>query len=418
MFGFFSRKPKKTSGQPATPSAGQSEVHLPLPIVVRRSAVEAAMDEPFELVFAVEMFIQTMTSEGVYHYSEISPKAMQVYHADLYSAEVKNGGHSQFIHNAGQEIDAIIASARAGLASMGAKEQLATLEKMSVWVAEHPDEAAGQTGFEGGRDDFLDTLDDAFYDADEAEPMQRLTAHWIASWPDLKIVDDDDYDDAIHQLVMANPQRAGRLLHRSVTKLARQMIGWRAVGVGLACARLSPPEVKLAFGMARVLNVEGEQQMTYQLRTSAKEPRLCVVTDAHAAIYEYIAQEDAPIVRAGENLLGANAPRVGTRLARVEASEITTVVNLAEEYHAPVAIDLLLRKAGFDPTDAIVSANSVVPKDEGAVLNWVVIAGGKAFFIQSSPSGSALLRGKDDAKLAEAWMPELEEHFARSAAAG
>ncbi|TKB70992.1 MAG: DUF4375 domain-containing protein, partial [Mesorhizobium sp.] len=357
-------------------------------------------------------------SEGLYRHPEISPKAMQVYHADLYSAEVKNGGHSQFIYNAGQEIQAIIASARAGLAAIGAKGQLATLEKMSVWVAEHPDEAAGQTGFEGGREDFLDTLDDVFYDADEAEPMQGLMARWIASWPDLKIVADDDYDDVIHQLAMTNPQRAGRLLHRSVAKLARQMIGWRAVGAALACAKLSPPEVKLAFGMARVLNVEGEQQMTYQLRTSAKEPRLCVVTDAYAAIYEHIAPEDPPVVRIGENPFGANAPRIGTRLARVEASEITTVVNLAEEYHAPVAIDLLLRKAGFDPTDAIVSANSVVPKDEGAVLNWVVIAGGNAFFIQSSPNGSALLRGKDGAKLAEAGMSELEEHFARSAAAG
>ena len=169
--------------------------------------------------------------------------------------------------------------------------------------------------------------------------------------------------------------------------------------------------------MARVLTVDGHKQMVFQLRTSAKELRLCVATEAHVAVYEHIAPEDPPVIHPGENPLGANAPRVGIRLGRVEEPEITAVVNLAEEYHAPVAIDLLLRKAGFDPANAIVSANSVVSKEEGMVLNWVVIAAGNAFFVQSSPIGSALLRGKDDAKLAEAGMPELEEHFARSAAA-
>ncbi|MER8897731.1 hypothetical protein [Mesorhizobium sp. M0676] len=70
-----------------------------------------------------------------------------------------------------------------------------------------PNEAAQQTGFEGGRDDFLDTLDHAFYVADEAAPMENLLARWIASWPDLQVVDSDDYDDVIHRLVMANPKR-------------------------------------------------------------------------------------------------------------------------------------------------------------------------------------------------------------------
>jgi hypothetical protein len=418
MFGFFSRKSKKTPERPASNPGMRLEFGLPLPVVVPRSKVEAASKKPFDLVFAVMQFVGTTVSKGLYRYREIDPKAMQVFHAHWYSSEVKNGGHSQFIRNAGQEIDAMVANARAGLTACGAKDQLATLEKMFVWIAKHPDEAAEQTGFEGGRADYLDTLDDAFYDADEAAPIDQLLARWIASWPDLQIVDDSDYDDVMHRLVMVNPQRAGRLLHKSVRDLAGQMIFQRDVGAGLACAKISPSEVKMAFGMSRVLDVEGEKQMVFYLQTSAKELRLCNATETQVTVYEYIAPEDPPVVRPGENSLGANAPKVGVRLGRAEEPEITAVIELAEQYHAPAAVDLLLRKAGFDPTEAIVSANSVVQEEEGPIVNWVVLASGQPFLFRSSPRGGVLLRGKDDESLAEAAMAELGEHFDRSAGAG
>ncbi|ANT50795.1 hypothetical protein GCM10007880_35770 [Mesorhizobium amorphae] len=170
--------------------------------------------------------------------------------------------------------------------------------------------------------------------------------------------------------------------------------------------------------MSRVLTVDRQEQMVSQLRTSAKELRLCVATETHVAVYEQVAPEDPPVARPGENPFGVNAPRVGIRLGRAEDSEINTVIELVERYHAPVAVDLLLRKAGFDPAEAAVSANSIVQTAEGPIVNWVVLASGKAFLFVSSPNGSVLMRSKDDEKLAEATMPELDEHFDRSAAAG
>ncbi|MBZ9851417.1 DMP19 family protein [Mesorhizobium sp. CA14] len=418
MFGFFSRRSKEASekrSQAAEDKRGSLLIPL---VVVPRSKTEQADEKSFHLVFAVMQFVVTMVSKGLYRYPEINPKALQVFHADQYSLEVKNGGHSQFIHNAGSEIDTVIANARAGLGACGAKGQLATLEKMSAWIAKHPDEAAKQTGFEGGRDDFLDTLDDAFYEADDAAPMEDLLARWIASWPDLQIVDDEKYGDAIDRLVLSNPQREGRLLHKSVSKLVRQMLSQREVGAGLACAMISPSEIKLRFGMARMLDVEGEKQMVFQLRTSANELRLCAATKTRVAVYEYVAPEDPPIIRPGENPLGANASSVGGLLGRAEQSEIETMIQLSEQNHAPVAVDLLLRKAGFDPLGAIVSANSVAQTAEGLVVNWVVLASDRTFLSLSSPNGSVLLDGEDYEKLAEVTMPELDAHFDRSAAAG
>ncbi|TIR14681.1 MAG: DUF4375 domain-containing protein [Mesorhizobium sp.] len=416
MFGFFSRKSKEASEKKSQAAEDKRGVLVPL-IVVPRSKIEQGDGEAFHLVFAVMQFVVTIVSKGLYRHSEINPKAMEVFHADQYSLEVKNGGHSQFIHNAGSEIHTMIANARAGLSACGAKGQLATLEKMSAWIAKHPDEAAKQTGFEGGRDDFLDALDDAFYEADDAMPMEDLLARWIASWPDLQIVDDDNYDDAIDRLVLSNPQREARLFHDSVGKLVRQMLSQREVGAGLACATISPSEIKLGFGMARMLDIEGEKQMVFQLRTDAEELRLCASTKTHVAVYEYVAPEDPPVMRPGDNPLGANAPRVGTLLGRAEQSEIETAIQLSEQNHAPVAVDLLLRKAGFDPLGAIVSANSVAQTAEGPVVNWVVLASDRTFLSLSSPNGSVLLCGEDYEKLAEATMLELGAHFDRSAAA-
>ncbi|MDX8439851.1 DMP19 family protein [Mesorhizobium australafricanum] len=417
MFGFFSRKSNRVSEKSLASEDRGDSLLVPL-IMVPRSKIKEADEKPFQLVVAIMQFAVTMISKGLYRYPEINPKAMQVFHAHWYSSEVKNGGHSQFIHNAGREIDTTIANARAGLSACGATRQLATLEKMSAWVARHPDKAAKQTGFEGGRDEYLDTLDDAFYETDEAAPLDDLLARWIASWPDLQIVDDDDYDDAIDRLVMANPQRERRLLHESVSKLVSQMLSRRDVGAGLACAQASPSEIKLEFGMARILDVEGEKQMVFHLRTSAEEPRLCASTKTRVAIYEYIPHDDPPVIRSGEDLFGANAPKVGTRIGSAEQSEIEAIIQLSEQNHAPVAVDLLLRKAGFDPLGAIVSANSMVQTAEGPVVNWVVVASDRTFLSLSSPNGSVLLRGEDYEKLAETTMPELDAHFDRSAAAG
>lgn len=167
-----------------------------------------------------------------------------------------------------------------------------------------------------------------------------------------------------------------------------------------------------------MLNIEGEKQLVFQLQTSAKKTRLCSATETHVTVYEYIAPEELLVIPPGESPLAANAPKVGAKLGIAEEPEITAVIELAEQYHAPAAVDLLLRKAGFDPTDAIVSANSVVQKEEGAIVNWVVLASGQVFLFQSLRNGGVLLRGKDDESLAEAAIAELNAHFDRSAAAG
>ncbi|WP_210240179.1 hypothetical protein, partial [Mesorhizobium sp. M2E.F.Ca.ET.154.01.1.1] len=85
----------------------------------------------------------------------------------------------------------------------------------------------------------------------------------------------------------------------------------------------------MSLGMARMLDVNGEKQLVFQLQTNANELRLCVATDSHAAFYEYIPPETPAIVRPGENVLAAGAPRVGRRLGHADGQVVARVIELA-----------------------------------------------------------------------------------------
>ncbi|MDX8526833.1 DUF4375 domain-containing protein [Mesorhizobium sp. MSK_1335] len=230
-------------------------------------------------------FVNTMLDQGLYEDHEIPASARQFFHTYLYGLEVTNGGHSQFIRNYRGGFDKITSDARLALAGMRATNHLAVLEQMVAWVSEHPKEAEEQTGFDGGRASFLDRLDDLFHEEEDSVPLLARAVGWIASWPELEIVDDGECQEAILDVVMANPRREPLLRHRSVFHLKAVMTSRLQVGIGLACAGLRQPEVKLGVGEGRMLDIDGEKQMAFPVVTNAGSVLLCVVTPTHAAAY-------------------------------------------------------------------------------------------------------------------------------------
>ncbi|RUU23676.1 hypothetical protein EOC94_33850, partial [Mesorhizobium sp. M6A.T.Ce.TU.016.01.1.1] len=120
-------------------------------------------------------------------------------------------------------LDKVTSDVHLALAGMRAENHLAILKQMVAWVREHPKEAEEQTGFEGGRADFLDGLDDLFYKEEDSVPMLARAVGWIASWPELEIVDDAECQEATLDIVMANSRREPRLRHRSVFHLKAVM---------------------------------------------------------------------------------------------------------------------------------------------------------------------------------------------------
>jgi hypothetical protein len=427
MFG--KRKPKdqpQQSAPGATDSGfGARGVGNLGTVIVPRSAFAQATQggNPHELVQAVVNFVNAMTGPGIYSRFEIHPKAMQAYHADFYLAQVNNGGHSQFIHNCHGNLPYVATDVRAGLAGMKAETQLSIFEQMTAWIAQNPEEVSKQTGFQGGRAAPLDELDKAFYAAEESAPMIPANALWIASWPELRPVDDADYEEAIRRVIAMNPLREARLITRAVDNLRRQMTDWFNVGVGLACTNAAKLEMKFAIGGGSMMDVEGEAQMAFVVRTSTAV-RFCVVDKAHAALYERIEADNPPMPDVGDvegmreairdgRLARFKAPSVGARLSNVNAKMIAGVVELATEYGSPVALDLLLRKANIAVEDAHVAPLSIEPRSTGPVVNWVVDAGGQALFAMSLANGSALLRPADNSHLASVTKAEIDAHAAR-----
>jgi hypothetical protein len=314
----------------------------------------------------------------------------------------------------------------AGLTGMNAAAHLSTFERMAAWVAQNAAEVSKQTGFEGGRAKLLDELDTLFYQAEKTTPMVQLSAHWIASWPELKAVEDADYAEAIRLTAMMNPLREERMIARSVASLRLQMTEWFYVGVGLACANMSPREFKLAIGGGAIMDVEGEQQTAFYVHTSGAAPRFCVVTKEHAAAYERVEATNPPMPAVGDvegmknairdgRLARFRGPTVGRKLSHVKSQMIAGVIELANEYNAPAALDLLLRKAGIDPNGAAVTPMGIDAHPNGAVVNWLVAVRDQALFAMSVPNGSVLLRGEQ--KIASVRRAEIDEHAASVEAA-
>ncbi len=383
----FGKRKGKEPAQSATTSPSRGEAPMGVgtlgTVIVRRSALERAQagddSDAYDLVQAVVDFVNAMSGEGLYSRFEIHPKAMQAFHCDFYLAQVNNGGHSQFIHNSFGNLPFVVIDVREGLTGMGAKGHLSALERMATWIAQNPDDVSKQTGFEGGRAPLLDELDSLFYAADKAAPMINKSSRWIASWPELRAVDDADYPEAIRRVAMLNPLREARLVTNSVVSLRKQMTDWFQVGVGLACATAPGTEFKLGIGGGSMMEVEGEQQMVWVVRTS-RATRFCVVTKKHAAIYECVETNNPPMPAIDDvegmkqaikdgRLARYKRPTVGARLSQVRPETINGVIELAVEYGAPIALDLLLRKAGIETGGASVSPLSIEPRSGGPIVN-------------------------------------------------
>nr|WP_249815198.1 MULTISPECIES: DUF4375 domain-containing protein [unclassified Bradyrhizobium] len=319
---------------------------------------------------------------------------MQAYHADYYLAQVNNGGHSQFIGNTGVEmLPTTSGDALAGLKAMGASAQHQILQEMIAWVGEHPAEAALQNGFEN-RAAALNALDLRFYEAEEHQPMTRLAARWIASWPELRTVEQEQYASEIARLAQLNPHLSQRRIWRSVRQISFQMTDRLQITVAAACGAVAPePELKLMVLPGFDMEVEGQQCTAFGVKTD-KGSRLCVFEEAGGRLYE----------------LATRSPTVGARLSTVGIDTIGNFSRIAEQKLAAEAIDLLLRKSGLDPA-ATITALSV--SDDHA--SWYAVTGNTCVLIETLGDRANVV-GSDGEAALTVTRAEIERHAAEAAA--
>jgi hypothetical protein len=398
-------------------------------VIVPRSAVERAANpgKEYVLVSAVVDFVNAMMSQGLYSRHEIPVKAVQAYHADYYLAQVNNGGHHQFIHNSTGTLKYAVPDIRGGLSAMNAEMHLAIFEEMAALLANFPD---GRALLAAPESRSLGPLDTRFYGLEKTTPMSRLSSAWISGWPELRVMDDADARRAIQESAMLNPAREARMLSRSIERLTVQMTNRVHVGIGLACATATPPQIKVELGIGDSMEIEGRQQTGFFVRTSTMASatqalRFCVVSDSHAAAYECIQPDNPPMPKFGdvEGTLAAirdgrmaqfKGPHAGKKLSHVEGETIAGVIQLATRYRAAAALDLLLRRAKIETEGAKAAPFSIAPDEGGMSVKWFVAAGRHLLFAVSGTDGSILWSPAEKRGLAQVSMDEIEDHAARA----
>ena len=400
-------------------------------VIVPRSAVERAATpgKEYVLVSAVVDFVNTMMSQGLYSRFEMPAKSVQAFHSDYYLAQVNNGGHHQFIHNCGSLLKYAVPDIRGGLTGMGADAHRAIFEEMAALLAKFPD---GRSLLAAPENKSLNAFDSRFYTLEKTAPMSKLSALWISSWPELRVLDDADARKAIQETALLNPAREARLLSRSVGRLETQMTDRLCVAIGLACATATPPQITIELGYGTMMEIQGVRQQCFFVKTSTMASatqalRICAISDSHAAAYECIQPDNPPMPKFGdaEGYLEAmrdgrtarfKGPYAGRKLSHVPSETIATVVDCATRYRAPVGLDLLLRQARIETEGAKVAPVMIEPESGGLTVKWFVAAGGQLLFALSGAERSILWSPAEKRVLAEASNAEIGEHAARAKA--
>jgi hypothetical protein len=372
-------------------------------VIVPRSAYEAAKDpnRAGALATAVVRFANAMTGQGLYTRDELLPKVIQAFHADYYLAQVNNGGHGQFIHNSFANFDYALADVRAAMTTIGTEPYASIVEQLIAECAVRRDPVTRKIDLSiREQPDVLSVLDREFYAADKAVPFQKMLGRWIATWPELRAVEDADFPEAIRHAAWMNPLREVRRQWQSVTRLRGQTTDRFMVGVGLACVKMEPSELRLSIGAGFGVEIDGVAETAFTVRTNRCPIRACVVKPEYAAAYEFIPADMPKTV----------AAKTGAQLSRVSGLMIDDVVDLARKYRAGLAIDLVLRRAGVDPADANVVALRITPHARGDLVKWLLSAGDRFFAALTTPDGAALMPGESDETLAMVGMDDLNAH--------
>ena len=139
-------------------------------------------------------------------------EVLQSYHVDYYDAQVKNGGHEQFISNSTSEQNIIFNDVDAGLTSMNAHKHLAIFRAVRTYARESPERMAGiveRAGF-GKVDEWIKSQDHAFFDLAKTDDLPNLNNDWLRKLKCLRVVPDTSWKDEIKRVIESNPLRLQR----------------------------------------------------------------------------------------------------------------------------------------------------------------------------------------------------------------
>ena len=211
-----------------------------IPVLLPASAFEGAVYNP---ISSFVTYVNALLNAG-FTPDMLPPAFHELYLLDYYDAQVRNGGHSQFIHNSHGNLHENLQKALNAARWLDLPEMAALLEETQQWIKENPQDAAQQDGFEN-RAAVLDPKDKRLYAMtfSEGELQDHLSGHdeevrdwwaaahaetdfyahnkyhvvvgiWLLKHPSLQRVNTDDWRSEMDALIAAHPEAAHELAVR------------------------------------------------------------------------------------------------------------------------------------------------------------------------------------------------------------
>jgi len=150
------------------------------PIILREGEVHG---EVYGITGAFVGYVNDLIRGGV-QTKDLPGAFLDLYALDFYYWQVCNGGHSQFVGNAGARLQADLDHAIRGAALIGMPDLAQLMEDCRDWCDANLDERDRQDG-SANRASALDALDDRFFSQELMDHEEAGFAAFVASQPTL-----------------------------------------------------------------------------------------------------------------------------------------------------------------------------------------------------------------------------------------
>jgi hypothetical protein len=384
-------------------------------IVVPQSAIDAIDDAPHLLCKAVVDYVNHLVHVGQYTRSELPNEAMQIFHADYYCAQVLNGGHAQFVGNAGSELSKTLQDVMSGAMEMGHDGYHKIVSEMASWIAKNPRKALVQTGFTDGISEELAALDAPFFDLNSAKSFQSVLAGWIVDLEIVLAVPDAQLPLVYEGILLMNGKAAPRETARDIARYDHMLTD--PLHLGLAHTGGSNKDPLIGISDGTQMEVKGRAMTCWLVHTPGGK-RWGVINASGTALMEYIPGSNESLDEDISETTVADmetyeSPKVGNLIASVSQDQINVARQVAINTKAAAAIELLLGSLDQQISVDCLSVRSA-GRGKGDLIGtsiYVVFDGGKGVFTALVTSeGAKLLEEPTHKVLASVTRAEIDAH--------
>ncbi|MBP0482745.1 hypothetical protein [Sagittula salina] len=353
-------------------------------IVVPGSAFAALDRTPELLIDALSDFRDVLGSAGRFPPAAMPPLLHRACTVRAYAADVREAGHAGVLRNlAAEDLPArALSDLVTALRAMGAERYAVIAGALRPWLNGPGLNGPGLNGhgLNGrGKAPDLARLDHAFTLLDRRAPLLLALARWVAARPEVSVVDDAACTDTVQRLCEGNRDRLRRAMELRLAGVTEVLSDDMRLGIGLACGRLSRPELVLSLGRESARPAAG------------RGGTLCRVQGLFGARMAALAPGwGMALSRVVEDVQGRVTPFARPTID-VSEPEIRAAAALIRRLKVAAALCCLTDRVGRDGSlvPTVLIDGPVARADR---LNLVMLEGDAVFVLEAGPEGARLSR--------------------------